>query len=215
MGQLMEESVGGGSMLWQNGTIMATSRQSPRYAAGRVIAAVAAVVLVAAPEVATHSSLIAQAQAFSTSQDGVEMEQALFVQAPDFANGGDSIVLVWLPDPLESTCVGRTMRECARIDYCVRTTNPDSAQCRNLGIRRADMPHYPAGMRPRRMISVTMRKLTNDHGFDRLKEFYRSAPASSLSRLSMDARIRARIRYDDNPSFEGFTLLEVLDAPAR
>lgn len=147
-----------------------------------------------------------------SAQAGTEMEQALFVQAPDFANAGDSIVLVWLPEPLESTCVGRTMKECARIDYCIRTTNPDSAQCRNLGIRRAEMPHYPTGMRPRRMVSVTMRKLTNDHGFDRLKEFYRSAPASSLSRLSMDARIRARISYNDDPSFEGFTLLEVLEA---
>ncbi len=150
-----------------------------------------------------------------SAQGGQEREQTLFVQAPDFAGAGDSIDLVWLPEPLESTCVGRTTKECARIDYCIRTTNPDSAQCRNLGIRRADFPHYPAGMQPRRMIVVTMRKLTNDHGFDRLKEFYRSAPSSSLNVLSMDARIRARIRYDDNPSFEGFTLLEVLEAPAR
>ncbi|HTB95922.1 MAG TPA: hypothetical protein VK716_02870 [Terracidiphilus sp.] len=150
-----------------------------------------------------------------SAQGGSEREQTLFVQAPDFANAGDSIELIWLPEPLVNTCLGRTIKECARIDYCIRTTNPDSAQCRNLGIRRADLPRYPAGMQPRRMIVVTMRKLTNDHGFDRLKEFYRSAPSSSLNVLSVDARIRARIRYDDNPSFEGFTLLEVLEAPAR
>lgn len=150
-----------------------------------------------------------------SAQAGPEMVQTLFLQAPDFAGGEDSLVLVWLPEPLESICVGRTMKECARIDYCVRTTNPDTAQCRNLGIRRAELPHYPAEMRPRRMVSVTMRKLTNDHGFDRLKEFYRRTPASSLNRLSMDARIRARIRYDDDPQFEGFTLLDVLEAPAR
>lgn len=172
-------------------------------------AVLAVVVSLTAPGIAGSDFLSASAQ------DGTEMEQTLYVQAPDFANGGDSIVLVWLPDALESTCVGRTMKECARIDFCIRTTNPNSAQCRDLGIRRADLPHYPAGMRPRRMVSVVLRALGNNNGFDRLKAFYRSAPASSLSRLSIDARIRARIRSNDNPSFEGFSLLEVLDAPAQ
>ncbi|MGD0481299.1 MAG: hypothetical protein ABSA42_14085 [Terracidiphilus sp.] len=53
----------------------------------------------------------------------------------------------------------------------------------------------------------------NDHGFDRLKAFYRNAPPSSLSRLSAEAAIQARIRYNDNPSFQGFYLLEVLSTP--
>ena len=53
----------------------------------------------------------------------------------------------------------------------------------------------------------------NDHGFDRLKAFYRNAPSSSLSRLSAEATIQARIRYNDNPSFPGFYLLEVLSTP--
>jgi hypothetical protein len=53
----------------------------------------------------------------------------------------------------------------------------------------------------------------NDHGFDRLKTFYRNAPPSTLSRLSAQATIQARIRYDDNPSFQGFSLLEVLSTP--
>jgi hypothetical protein len=68
-------------------------------------------------------------------------------------------------------------------------------------------------MKPRRAISVVLRALGNDHGFDRLKAFYRNAPSSSLSRLSPDATIQARIRYNDNPSFQSFSLLEVLSAP--
>jgi hypothetical protein len=140
------------------------------------------------------------------------MEQTLYVQAPDFQGGGNSIMLVWLPEPLESTCMGRTMKECANIDYCIRTTNPNGPQCRNLGIPRSQLPHYPAGMRPRRAISVVLRNLDNSHGFDKLKSFYKNASQDSLERLSPDATIRARIRYNSG-SFEGFTVLEVLRAP--
>src|SRR5579872_5684576 len=145
--------------------------------------------------------------------NGIEMEQTLYVQAPDFPGGENSIVLVWLPDPLVSTCLGRTMKECFKIDYCIRTTNPNSAQCRNLGVSRSQLPHYPANMQPRRAISLVLRAMSNDHGFDRLKAFYRSTPSSSLDRFSPDATIQARIRYDDNPSFPGFYLLEVLSTP--
>jgi hypothetical protein len=55
--------------------------------------------------------------------------------------------------------------------------------------------------------------MSNDHGFDRLKAFYRSAPPSSLSRFSSHATIQARIRYNDAPSFQSFYLLEVLSTP--
>jgi hypothetical protein len=144
--------------------------------------------------------------------DGIEMEQMLYVQALDFAGGGNSIVLVWLPEPLESTCMGRTMKECALIDFCIRTTNPNGAQCKNLGIPRSELPHYPAGMQPRRMISVTLRALGNGNGFDKLKAFYKNASQDLLERLSPDAMIRARIRYNSG-SFEGFTVLEVVGAP--
>ena len=163
-------------------------------------------------EIAAASPPIVSA-ALSGQSSGIEMEQTLYVQAPDFPGGGDSIVLVWLPEPLVSTCMGRTMKECAKIDYCIRTTNPNGPQCRDLGIPRAKLPRYPADMRPRRAISVVLRAMGNDHGFDRLKAFYRNAPPSSLSRLSLAANIQARIRYDDNPSFQAFQLLEVLSTP--
>jgi hypothetical protein len=142
------------------------------------------------------------------------MEQTLYVQAPDWSGPkGDSIVLVWLPEPLESTCLGRTMKECFNIDYCIRTTNPSGPQCRNLPVPRASLPHYPPDMEPHRAISVVLRLLGDTNGFNLLKDFYKRAPTDSLQRLSSDTTIRARIRYNNNPSFEGFTLLEVLSAP--
>jgi hypothetical protein len=105
------------------------------------------------------------------------------------------------------------MKECFNIDYCIRTTNPNSAQCKNLGIPRARLPHYPPGMQPHRAISVVLRAPGNSNGFDRLKEFYTRAPKDTLERLSKDATIHARIRYTSTPSDEGFYLLEVLAAP--
>ncbi|MGD0730054.1 MAG: hypothetical protein ABR956_02240 [Terracidiphilus sp.] len=171
----------------------------------------AAFICVAAPPIAATSSAVAPAHA--GQPDSTEMEQTLYVQAPDFAGGGNSIVLVWLPEPLESTCLGRTMKECFKIDYCIRTTNPNGPQCKNLGIPRSRLPHYPPGMQPHRAISVVLRAAGNNNGFDLLKQFYASAPKDSLLRLSSDAAIRARIRYNNSPSFEGFTLLEVLSAP--
>jgi hypothetical protein len=179
----------------------------------RIVAATL-VGLLCAPALETAATPSTVVWAASAGQpDGIDREQTLYVQAPDFPGAGDSIVLVWLPEPLVSTCLGRTMKECFKIDYCIRTTNPNGPQCRDLGIPRSQLPHYPADMRPRRAISVVLRAMSNDHGFDRLKAFYRNAPPSALSRLSAEATIQARIRYDDNPSFQGFSLLEVLSTP--
>jgi hypothetical protein len=176
-----------------------------------VSALVAGLLCTPALEIAATSSLVSAAS--GGQPDGIEMEQTLYVQAPDFPGGDNSIVLVWLPEPLVSTCLGKTMKECSKIDYCIRTTNPNGPQCKDLGIPRSQLPHYPPDMRPRRAISVVLRAMGNDHGFDRLKAFYRNASPSSLSRLSPDATIQARIRYDDDPSFQKFYLLEVLSTP--
>jgi hypothetical protein len=185
-----------------------------RLCADSRAAAVAALFFVATAVFAGVPSSVAPAQA-GGQPDTAEMEQTLYVQAPDFAGGGDSIVLVWLPEPLKSTCLGRTMKECFNIDYCIRTTNRNGPQCSHLAVPRARLPHYPADMEPHRAVSVVLRALGNNNGFDRLKEFYRRAPKDSLERLSSDATVRARIRYNNSPAFEGFTLMEVLSVPYR
>jgi hypothetical protein len=180
--------------------------------AARVVAAlIAGLLSTTALEIAATPSLVSAASA--AQSDGIQIEQTLYVQAPDFPGGGDSIVLVWLPAPLVSTCLGRTMKECFKIDYCIRTTNPNGPQCRDLGIPRSQLPRYAADMRPRRAVSIVLRAMDNEHGFDRLKAFYRSAPPSSLSKLSVDATIQARVRYIDDPSFQQFNVLEVLSTP--
>ena len=68
-------------------------------------------------------------------------------------------------------------------------------------------------MRPRRAISVVLRAMSNDHGFDRLKAFYRQRASVQPEQVFADATIQARIRYNDDPSFQSFYLLKVLSTP--
>lgn len=157
----------------------------------------------------------ANAIASSDPTGSVEMEQMLFVQAPGPGGAKDGIVLVWLPEPLEKLCLGKTATRCATIDYCIRTTNRDVERCRNLGINLARIQPYPPDTRPRRMISMTMFKLRelNGNGFGLLQKFYNSAPPASLQHLSMSARIKARIRFTRKPDDDDWELLQVIAAP--
>ena len=157
---------------------------------------------------------IASAQADQTGS--VELEQLLFVQAPGPGGAKDGIVLVWLPEPLEKLCLGKTAKRCATIDYCIRTTNPEVAECRNLGVNLSRVRPYPPDMRPRRMISMTMFKLRemNGNGYGLLQKYYNSLPPASLQHLSMSARIKARIRFTRKPDDDDWELLQVIAAPA-
>ena len=187
---------------------------SPRFAAwiALVLAGLAARTMLLAG--AEPGPLVAL-PAISDQAGSVELEQMLFVQAPGRAGAKDGIVLVWLPEPLEKLCLGKTATRCASIDYCIRTTNRDVAECRNLGINLARIPPYPPDTRPRRMISMTLSKIRewNGNGFGKLQNFYNSAPPASLQRLSMSARVKARIRFTRKPDDDDWDLLQVIAVP--
>ena len=154
----------------------------------------------------------AQAQAPDAQAGSIQLDEFLFVQDPKFKNGRAGISLLWIPEPLQHICLGKTEIQCAAIDYCIRTTNPDSARCRNLGIPRARLPHYPPDMRPRRMLSITLMYL-QPTTFEPLQRFYQTAPKASLEQISMSARIKARIRFTRTADDDDFSLLEVLAVP--
>lgn len=160
-----------------------------------------------------HASYSGQLQARSPSdnQGSVELEQFLFVQAPDWKNGR-GIVLTWLPPTLERLCLGKTEKQCSIIDFCIRTTNRESSQCKNIGVNLARIPPYPPGTRPRRMLSTVLMYL-EPKKFEQLQQFYASAPKASLERLSMSARVKARIRYTRKPDDDDFELLDVIAVP--
>jgi hypothetical protein len=153
------------------------------------------------------------AQSSSDHPGSVELEQLLFVQAPEQDNGKGGIVVIWLPQPLQKLCLGKTATQCSTIDYCIRTTNRESSQCKNIGVNLARIPAYPPDTRPRRKLSVMYFPLAPIKGFEQLKDFYKSAPKESLERISMSARIKTRIRFTRKTDDDDFDLLEVLAVP--
>lgn len=163
-----------------------------------------AVALAARPAMARAQSAGTTAKPLST-----ELEAILFVQSLQTKDGQDAIQLVWVPQPLQRLCLGKTAEQCSTIDYCVRTTNRDVNMCRNLGIPLSRLPSYPPDMRPRRLLSVVLLRLTPDR-FAMLQDFYHRAPRASLERLSLSTRVKARVRLTRTPEDDDLYILEIL-----
>jgi hypothetical protein len=163
-----------------------------------------AVALSTLPAMAPAQSGHATAQPGST-----EMDAILFVQSLPTKNGQDGIHLVWVPQPIQRLCLGKTSQQCANIDYCIRTTNRDVSMCRNLGIPLSRLPSYPPDMLPRRQLSVVLMYLSPDH-FTMLQDFFHRAPRTSLEHLSLSARVKARVRLTRKPDDDDFEVLEIL-----
>jgi hypothetical protein len=137
------------------------------------------------------------------------MEAILFVQSLPLKDGKEGIDLVWVPQPIQRLCLGKTSQQCADIDYCIRTTSPNVSTCRNLGIPLSRLPSYPHGMIPARQLSITFIALTPDR-FANLQEFFHRAPKASLQHLSMSARVKARVRFTRKPDDDDFDVLNIV-----
>ncbi len=154
---------------------------------------------------------VAHAQAASVQAQATssEIEAVLFVQSLPMKNGQEGIYLVWVPQPLQQFCLGKTAKQCADMDYCIRTTNRNVSMCRNLGIPLSRLPSYTPGMIPRRLLSEVFFSLTPDY-FANLQEFFHRAPHASLEHLSMSSRVKARVRFTRNPDDDDFHVLDIL-----
>jgi hypothetical protein len=150
------------------------------------------------------------AEAQSSFSQGTELDEILLVQAPENDNGSGGIVLAWVPEPLQQSCLGRTLSQCAAMDFCIRTTTKTVPMCRNLAIPLSRLPSYPRGMTPPRVMSLSFYKLTPGGPYQPLVDIYKSLPSSSLDRLSMDARIKARIRYTHSGNNDSMQMEQVL-----
>ncbi len=129
--------------------------------------------------------------------------------------------MLWIPQPLQKYCLGKTAEQCSTIDYCIRTTNKNISMCRSLGVDLRRLPAYPSDIRPRRVLSITYYELDPTKGFDTLPKgfgsllkFFESAPKNTLDRLSTSARIKARIKLIRSSDDDQFELLEILVVPA-
>jgi hypothetical protein len=146
------------------------------------------------------------------SSQGTELDEILFVQTPEHDNAANpGIDVAWIPEPLLKICLGKTLQQCSAMDFCIRTTSKQVAMCRNLAIPLSRLPSsFPPGMRPRRVMSLSFYKITASGPYGPLQDFYKSLPRSSLQRLSLDARIKARIRFTREPDDDDFQFEQLL-----
>jgi len=139
-----------------------------------------------------------------------ELEVSLFVQNPPGSGVPDGMRLLWLPQPVEQYCMGKTAQQCIDIDYCMRVSNKKTRSCLKVGVDVTLLPAYPPDVRPRRVLSVLFFKEAPIKGMDKLAKYFDSRPKEALERLSGNARVRARIRLVRTSDDDGFELLEVL-----
>jgi hypothetical protein len=156
--------------------------------------------------------VVAMAQTPRPGESSLELEPSLFVQLPGGKIRPGAVQLVWIPEPLEKYCLGKTHEQCASMDFCIRTTTKNVPTCRNLAVDLAHLPAYPPNMRPRRMLSVGL-YLARMKGWEELQAYVARAPKDRLEHLSPLARIKAKVTFTRTPEDDGFRVLEILSVP--
>jgi hypothetical protein len=145
-------------------------------------------------------------------ESSLELEPSLFVQMPGGKSTPGAIQLVWIPEPLEKYCLGKTHEQCASMDFCIRTTTKNVSTCRNLAVDLAHLPTYPPDMRPRRMLSVAL-YLARMKGWEELQDYVARAPKDRLEHFSPLVRIKAKVTFTRTPEDDDFRVLEILSVP--
>jgi hypothetical protein len=162
---------------------------------------------------ATVLCAVAVAQSPRPGDSSLELEPSLFVQLPEGKSVPGAVQLVWIPEPLEKYCFGKTNEQCASMDYCIRTTTKNVSTCRNLPVDLARLPAYPRDMRPRRMLSVVLFPPTIMKGWEELQDYVARAPKDRLEHFSPLARIKAKVEFTRTPEDDDFRVLEILFVP--
>ena len=157
--------------------------------------------------------VVALAQTPRSGESSLELEPSLFVQLPGGKITPGAVQLVWIPEPLEKYCLGKTHQQCAAMDFCIRTTTKNVATCRNLAVDLAHLPAYPPDMRPRRMLSITLIPPTRMKGWEELQNFVAGTSKDRLEHFSRLARIKAKVTFTRTPEDDGFRVLEILSVP--
>jgi hypothetical protein len=146
-------------------------------------------------------------------QNSIELEEFLFVQNANPQGAKGAIYIMWIPQTVLKYCLGKTGEQCAKTDFCIRTTTKNVSTCQNLGLDVSHMHGYPPGTRPERVIGITYFPKAPIKGMDILQSFYASKPRAAFDALSMDVRIKARIKFTRKPNDDDFDVLEFLPAP--
>ncbi len=157
--------------------------------------------------------VVALGQTPRGGQSSLELEPSLYVQLPGGKSIPGAVQLVWIPEPLEKYCLGKTHDQCAAMDFCIRTTTKNVSTCRNLAVELVHLPAYPPDMRPRRMLSVGLYPPTRMNGWEELQDYIARAPKDRLEHFSSLARIKAKVTFTRTADDDGFRVLEILSVP--
>ena len=157
--------------------------------------------------------VVALAQSPRPGESSLALEPSLFVQLPGGKITPGAVQLVWIPEPLEKYCFGKTHVQCASMDFCIRTTSKNVSTCRNLAVDLAHLPAYPPDMRPRRMLSIALIPPTVMKGWEELEDYLARAPKDRLEHFSPLARVKAKVRFTRTPDDDDFRVLEILSVP--
>jgi hypothetical protein len=159
---------------------------------------------------------LAQPSLLAPQERTSELEASLFIQDPHLASGKKGVQVIWIPQPVQKYCLGKTYKECSTIDYCIRTTDKHAAMCQHLSVNTMRLPAYPPDVSPRRVLSIVyFSPMETAKGFGRLEGFFENAPKGALDHLSTNARFKAKIKLTRSADDDHFDLLEVLDVPSR
>src|ERR1700733_8658848 len=120
--------------------------------------------------------LVALAQNPRPGESRLELQPSLFVQLPGGKSVPGAVQLVWIPEPLEKYCLGKTHEQCASMDFCIRTTTKNVPVCRNLAVDLTQLPAYPPNMRPRRMMSIAFIPPTQMNGWQKREDYMARNP---------------------------------------
>jgi hypothetical protein len=147
-------------------------------------------------------------------ENSIELETFLFVQLPGGKFTPGAVQLVWIPEPLEKYCLGKSHQQCASMDFCIRTTSKNVSTCRNLAVDLAHLPAYPPNMSPRRMMSIAMIPPTIMKGWDELEAYMARLPKEQLEHFSQVARVKAKVILTRKPDDDDFRVVEILSVPS-
>ncbi len=157
--------------------------------------------------------VVAVAQSPRPGESSLVLEPSLFVQVPGGKSVPGAVQLVWIPEPLEKYCLGKTHEQCASMDFCIRTTSKNVSVCRNLAVDLAHLPAYPPNMRPRRMMSIALIPPTRMNGWDELEDYMARTSKDQIERFSPLARVKAKVTLTRTPEDDDFRVLEILSVP--
>jgi hypothetical protein len=128
------------------------------------------------------------------------------------------IHVLWIPQPAQKYCLGKTMQQCIDLEYCLRIRDTGYSQperCQSLRATVGGMPAYPPGICPRRVLGFTYFRAAGNviKDFDKLVTYFKSRPPAAFDRLSTKERIKAKIKLTRTSDDDQFDLLEVLEVP--